>query len=188
MTIGQPLRIEYSPHKLAPMLAASAVFVLIGTWLVVGDATQTRRGFAAPFIGWASIAFFGLCGSVFLHRMFFGRTTALILTDGGFTYPPFSVDQISWSLVADIRTADVHRNTFVVVDLLPGVSQSFRRNRLVRFANRGDGRAEKAIYLNAKVLTLSHDQLFTTLRDLWLSSKTAESPIGPAGSKPSAGE
>lgn len=188
MTNGQPLSIQYSLYKLALLLAGSAVFVLLGAWLVVGDFSETRRGSLAPFIGCASIFFFGLCGAVALHRLFLGRTTALILTDRGFTYPPFSMADIPWGVVADIRTAAVHRCKFVVVDLLPDVAQSFRRNRLVRFANRGDGRTDNAIYLNANVLNLSHEQLFTTLRDFWSSSKAAEPTIRPAGSKPSAGE
>jgi hypothetical protein len=187
MTGSHPTTIAFSTRKLALMLAGSALFVACGLLLVTVDFTETRRGFYAPVAGWVTIGFFGLVGAAIFWKLLFGARTALVLTKAGFTYPAYSGDEIPWGLVTDIRSVSLSGNRCVKVDLADETVAKTRRHPANRFANWADAMAAgPGILLNAGVLSLSQDQLYTTLRDHWIAAGAAS--IGPAGSKPSAGE
>ncbi|MBL9050223.1 MAG: hypothetical protein JNK19_08950 [Tabrizicola sp.] len=187
MTGTHPMRIAFSTRKLALLLGGSALLVMFGIWLVTVDFTETRRGYYAPVAGWVTIGFFGLGCAAMLWKLLFGARTALVLTKVGFTYPAYSPDEIPWSLVTDVRSVSLSGNRYVKVDLANETVAKTRRHPANRLANWAEAKAAgPGVTLNASVLSLSNEQLYATLHDHWLAAKAA--PIGPTGSKPSAGE
>lgn len=184
-TESQSMTLWYSTGKIALAITGCALFVSAGLWMVTADLSESRRGFLAPYVGWASIAFFGTGALAMLWKLFFGAKVALVHSITGFTYAAYSPDEIPWGFVADISSIRFGRNWFVAIRLLPEARYKIRRHQMNRFANRADfALTGFEILLNANVLTVSHEQLYSMLRDQWLAAGASQSPTGPAGSRP----
>ncbi len=90
---------------------------------------------------------------------------------------------------SQIRARMTQRSSAAPSAFAPEAVENIRRRRINHFANWVDAQvAGPGVLLNASVISLSHKQLYTTLRDQWFAPGAAHPPIGPTGSKPSAGE
>ncbi len=113
MNISDEMKIDLSKKKCLLYIVGSAVFVVLGFWLLSLDSEAIRplRLFLSPIlvhgIGWAGVVFFGLCGIVGVRKLFDKRPglrftkTGLIDNSSG-----VSVGLIPWS---DILGTEIYR-------------------------------------------------------------------------------
>ena len=94
-----------SLKRLALLLLASAAFVAIGIVMV----RYPRPDHILDVVGgWLGIAFFGLCGLVFLVQIV-GTHPRLTIDSYGITWTQRSDQTIPWSAIADLNTLTVGR-------------------------------------------------------------------------------
>jgi hypothetical protein len=110
--------VRSSPWKLFKLFASAAVFVLMGITFVThpGAFDVARSGFVT-FIGWVSIAFFGLGMSVFTIQLI-QRKPEFIIDRSGFTYPKWSNDVVAWRDIADVSVTGISGTKFVTLQFV----------------------------------------------------------------------
>jgi hypothetical protein len=182
MTNGQPVTIEFSNRKRAFVLTIFAFAFIFAVWLVTTDSVEFQLDL---FMAWSSVIVLGLVCVALLRVIFFGSKIGLRLTKTGLTSVFYSPDEIPWRFIIDLRSIKVRGTSLVLVELSPDASGKIRRNRFSRILNWPEF-GPPGIYLSSSAFELSHDQLYTTLRDHWLATGAAS--IGPTGSKSSSGE
>jgi hypothetical protein len=102
MNIPDEMAIEVSKKKWLLIIAGSALFVILGFWLLTLDleAVKSLRSNSIEVhgAGWASVIFFGLCGIVGLIK-FFDKKPAFQFTKMGLIYDASdaSAGLIPWS-------------------------------------------------------------------------------------------
>jgi hypothetical protein len=118
MPSGDQFVVRSSSWQLLKLLAISVGFVLLGMAFVTypGAFDIVGPGFVT-FIGWASIAFFGL-GIVIFTAQLIQRKPEFIIDRAGITYPKLSENRIPWSDIADIAESGVIGTQFVTLKLV----------------------------------------------------------------------
>jgi hypothetical protein len=107
--------VRSSPGKLLKLFGLSVGFVLLGIAFVThpGAFDVASAGFVT-FIGWASIAFFGLGMMIFIVQLI-QRKPEFIIDRTGITYPKWSDDVIAWRDIADVGVTGIASTQFVTL-------------------------------------------------------------------------
>jgi hypothetical protein len=110
-----------SKWRLALLLLATIVFVVIGLWMIglFGPPPDTGRGDTAfvTFFGWASVIFFGFC-LIVLIRMMFDSGEQVRINQRGIYWKRWSTDTIPWSEVTDVSVWEMQRQKCIILNLL----------------------------------------------------------------------
>jgi hypothetical protein len=109
-----------SRSRVAVLALGSAVFVAGGMWMggAFGPPPSSSR-YSPEFefvLGWLSVAFFGLCGVVWVKRLFDGREQ-LRIGSAGIRVAQWSDQTIPWSEIADVTTWSYRRQKSIVLHL-----------------------------------------------------------------------
>jgi len=182
MTSGQPLTINFSNRKRAFGLTIFAIAFFYCVWQVINDTSASQFD---QFMAWSGVIVLGPVCMGLLQMILLGSKIGLRLTKTGLTSSTYSPDEIPWRFIVDVRLIKARGSRYVFAELSPEAGGKIRRNRLYRILNWPEF-GPPGIYLNSGPFQLSTDKLYTTLRDHWIAA--GGDPIGPAGSKPSAGE
>ena len=92
-------------------------FVAIGYWLRVAelsDSMMLRYGWAFPWFPWFCMIFFGLC-AILWARAIFDRRPQLVIGPNGLVWRKWSVSEIPWSEVAEIKVNRIMLNEFLCI-------------------------------------------------------------------------
>jgi hypothetical protein len=109
-----------SKWRLALLLLATIVFVVIGLWMIglFGPPPDTGRLDPAfgTFFGWASVLFFGLCFFV-IGRMMTDTDAHVRINQRGIYWKRWSTDTIPWSEVTDVSVWEMQRQKSILLTL-----------------------------------------------------------------------
>jgi len=142
-------------------LLGAILFVAAGYWLVTGDFSNTRRGAMAPFIGWASIIFFGACALVGLWRLL--RPVAPVtLSSSGIRFILVSPDVVPWTGVSNVSEKRVYGQKYVRLALDPAVAKGLPLTLATRLVRAG--RRLSDLTIGAQTLKITHDELLRLIR------------------------
>jgi hypothetical protein len=107
--------VRSSPWKLLKLFAYAAGFVVLGiAFVTYPEAFDIVGAGFVTFIGWASIAFFGLAIPIFTIQLI-QRKPEFIIDHTGITFPKWSNDVIGWSDIADVDVGGVMGTKFVTL-------------------------------------------------------------------------
>jgi hypothetical protein len=95
-------------------LAGSALFVVGGAWIAGLLGSSPRPGVA--WVGWVSMAFFGLCGVLIFRRMF-DRDVQLRISPRGIMFKPWSDQTVPWTEITDIGTWELSGQRSIILKL-----------------------------------------------------------------------
>jgi hypothetical protein len=109
-----------SRYRIVALTLLSVGFVLLGLWLIgaFGPPPASSR-YSAPMmtgIGWISLIFFGLCGSVWVAKLLDTRAQ-LEIGQSGIRWRPWSDQLIPWAAIRDVTTLEVQGQKFIVLHL-----------------------------------------------------------------------
>jgi hypothetical protein len=111
---------HHSRARLALLLLAAVLFVAGGLWMagMFGDPPTSRRYSpeVVKFVGWACLAFFGLCAVVIARRMFEGGD-ALRIDRTGITFTAWSDQTIPWSEITEISEWSMRGQRSIILHL-----------------------------------------------------------------------
>jgi len=109
-----------SRPRIALLALGSVAFVAAGLWMggVFGPPPSSSR-YPPEFvfvIGWTSVVFFGLCGVLWVKRLFDGREQ-LRIGPAGIRSARWSDQTIPWSEIADVTTWSYRSQKAIVLHL-----------------------------------------------------------------------
>ena len=130
-----------SKTKTLFLIFGSLLFVLLGLWIVSDPErfADSRRGWMAPYAGWAAIIFFSLGFVVGLRRMFDNRPK--IRADSSGLYAAYlSPETIPWTVIRNMGFASYKiqgsRQNMAVLEIDPIDQSQIRFSRLYKM-NKG---------------------------------------------------
>jgi hypothetical protein len=109
-----------SRSRVALLTLGSAAFVVAGLWMggVFGPPPSSSR-YSPEFlfaIGWVSVVLFGLCGVMWIRRLFDGREQ-LRIGSAGIHAAHWSDQTIPWSEIVDVTTWSYRGQKAIVLHL-----------------------------------------------------------------------
>lgn len=161
------LSASYSKPKLVLYALMSAVFVLIGFWILQDPDPDAKALFSA----WVGIGFFGPCTVVFVRRL--RKTREILRVDGMGVLDRRVTDRtIPWSAIARITERQVRHQVIFNLHLTGYLSDFVDSNwqRFTQSLNGLFGLGRNTISITANGLTVSADELRAAL--------AAHHPIG----------
>lgn len=109
-----------SPGRMALMILGAIAFVVLGAWLVgwFGEPPTSRRfgSQAIYWIGWLTIAFFGLT-ALLGGKMLLNIRDVLVIDEHGLKWRNWSDDHIPWNAVARVEERDQMGQTMFCIHL-----------------------------------------------------------------------
>ncbi|MFJ3310025.1 STM3941 family protein [Streptomyces sp. NPDC086549] len=160
---ADPRRTTYPTSIRRTLLVAlgSAVFVALGTWMLIDHSTPK-----ATVGGAAAVLFFGLCGCVALARIV-RRRPELVLTGDGLTH--VMLGPIAWTEIAavGIREVNVRSSSQRMIELIlhdPGAYLA-RAPRFARISGKANLRlGYSPANISATTLPVSLDEVLEAMR------------------------
>jgi hypothetical protein len=129
-----------SKTKLALLTFGAALFVAAGVWLLVAGSKQTLYDpTIMRLVGGVSIAFFGLCFSYALRKLF-DKSPGLKLSPEGLldNSSGISAGAIPWNQVTKVTVSSIHFQKFLTVHVRNPSPYMTRGNALKRIANQAN--------------------------------------------------
>jgi hypothetical protein len=103
-----------APFRMLLLLALSLGFVVLGFWIagLLGPVPRPGR----EWVGWLSIAFFGLCFIFGIGRLF-DRDDQIVVDRDGVIWRQRSDARIPWSEIRSVRSFTIRRQHLLSIDL-----------------------------------------------------------------------
>jgi hypothetical protein len=160
-----------NPIEISPSLWQTAKVALIGAGFVaagyfMSGATEGTGRYSAEtlhWVGYFSMAFFGLGTAVSIWRVFRQRGPWITLSPQGIHDIRVSEDVIPWTAIASLSTWTYARQSIMIVGLKPGVEQALKLTRAARLS-RGPNKSLGAdgLAIPTQGTDFDHERLIST--------------------------
>lgn len=102
------------------LILGACAFVALGLWMLGAfGPPPTSERYSPGFVlvlGWFSVAFFGLCGLLWIRRLFDGREQ-LRIGPAGIRSAQWSEETIPWSEITDVTVWSYKRQKMIILHL-----------------------------------------------------------------------
>ena len=166
MTKAKPkTEIFRNPQKIKNQLVVS-IFVLIGCiWLVLGGGIETMCE-PSIYISWLGTGFFGLVTILLFHRLHFGISVPLTVSEEGILDIYNTSEPIAWAQIRSIRLSSVRSIKMLVIDVSEEDLAEIKTPavlRVLRYLNYRSG--FKGVWIHTLDLNMTSDELYELVSD-----------------------
>jgi hypothetical protein len=157
-----------SPTRQLSLLAFSVLSMAIAGALALQLMPGMPSDPMAVSAGYTGIAFFGFCAVVALWRLWAQRGAVVTVSPAGLRDARVTGEPIPWSAIRSISTAQMQRQTVLLIAIDPAAEQHLTITRVARWMREAHRRSGvEGLVVSAHGLRVGYPTLFYACRDYW---------------------